>query len=293
MKYTIQNNELTAQFNSLGGEMTSVKDKAGTEYVWVGDAKYWGSQAPILFPIVGSLRDKKAIIGGDKSCFMERHGVVRKLEFEVTETREDSITFCVGASDETRERYPYDFKLFVKYTLQGKSLITEYTVVNNNQVVLPFQIGAHPGFNCPLFSGERFEDYVVEFEQAETADCPASVPATGLVDMEDKTRLLTNEKALRMNHDLFRVDCLVFDKLKSRQAKLYNPQTGRGLKMSFEDFDTVIVWSSKNDGPFVALEPWKGLSTCSDEGDVFEKKRGVTLLPAGESKSFAFTISIL
>ena len=27
--------------------------------------------------------------------------------------------------------------------------------------------------------------------------------------------------------------------------------------------------------PFIALEPWTGLSTCSDEGDVFEEKRNI------------------
>lgn len=293
MKYTIKNNELTAEFNTLGAEMTSVKDNAGTEYVWVGDAKYWGSQAPVLFPIVGSIRDKKAIIGGDKNCFMERHGIVRKLEFDVVESTTDSVTFSVSSNDETRERYPYDFKLLIQYSLKGKDLITKYTVVNENESILPFQIGAHPGFNCPLSSEERFEDYVVEFEQAETADCPTSVPATGLVDVADRTRLLDNAKALRLSRDFFRVDCIIFDQLKSRKAKLYNPQTGRGLQMSFSDFDTIVVWSSKNEGPFVALEPWTGMSTCSDESDVFEEKRGVTLLPVGESKSFSFTISIL
>ena len=134
---------------------------------------------------------------------------------------------------------------------------------------------------------------MVEFEQAETADCPTPVPSTGLVDVARRTRMLDHSNTIKMNHSLFKVDAIIFDQLKSRKAKLYNTKTGRGVQISFADFNNLLVWSAANDGPFVALEPWSGLSTCSDEDDIFEHKRGVTQLPAGQSESVSFTITIL
>jgi galactose mutarotase-like enzyme len=293
MKYSIKNDEITVGIDTFGGELSSIKDSAGTEYLWQGDKTYWGGHAPALFPIVGGLRDKKATIGGNKACCMERHGVVRKSEFEMEEAAEDSITFSILSNDETRARYPYDFKFTIQYRLKGKNLTTKYTVENKNDTVMPFQIGGHPGFNCPLSEEEHFEDYVVEFEQPETADCPTPVPSTGLVDVAHRTRMLDHSNTIQMDHSLFKVDAIILDQLKSRKAKLYNPKTGKGVQISFADFDNLLIWSTANDGPFVALEPWSGLSTCSDEDDVFENKRGVHMLPAGQSESVSFTVTIL
>jgi galactose mutarotase-like enzyme len=293
MKYTLKNDELTVEFNALGGQLTSIMNSTGIEYLWQGDKTYWGGQAPVLFPIVGSLRNKKASIGGDKICCMERHGLVRKLEFEMIDRTKDSITFAICSNSKTRERYPYDFQLIIKYILNENSITTKYEVVNKNNEEMPFQIGGHPGFNCPLENSERFEDYVVEFEQTETADCPTPVPSTGLLDVSQRTRVIDNSNTLKMDHNLFKIDALVFDQLKSRKATLYNPKTRMGVQISFSDFDYLMVWSSANDGPFVALEPWSGLSTSSDENDVFEEKQGVHFLPSGQSDSVSFTITIL
>ncbi len=293
MKYQLKNDEITVAFDTLGGQLTSIRDNTGTEYLWQGDKAYWGGQAPVLFPIVGSLRNKKAVIGGDKICNMERHGVVRRMEFDPEEITGDSITFSVCSNEETRARYPYDFQLKIKYTVSGRDITTKYIVINQSGTVLPFQIGGHPAFNCPLGGEERFEDYTVEFEQEETADCPTSVPETGLVDVDRRTRILDHSRAIQLKHDLFRVDALIFDRLRSKKAKLFHPGTGRGVQITFADFENLLVWSSANGGPFVALEPWNGLSTCSDENDVFEQKRGVCLLPEGQQTTFSFMIRIL
>lgn len=293
MRYTLKNEKLTASFDTFGGELVSVKDKDGIEYIWHGDKTYWGGHAPVLFPIVGSIRNKTATVGKTGTCNMERHGLVRKKEFVMEGKTENTISFSICADAEMKERFPYPFKLTVVYTLNECGITEKYTVANNGNETMPYQIGGHPGFNCPLAAGEKFEDYVVEFEKAETADCPTPVPATGLVDVSKRTRILDNTNTLKLDHSLFKVDALIFDSLKSRKAKLYNPKTMRGVELDFAQFPDLLVWSSSNDGPFVALEPWHGLSTCSDEGNVFEQKRGIKLLGAGGSDSISFSMTFL
>jgi galactose mutarotase-like enzyme len=292
MEYTITNGILTAKFRTFGGELTSVR-RAGLEYLWQGDQTYWGGQAPVLFPIVGSLRNQQAVTESGKICRMERHGIARKMEFAFKEQSEHSVSFLLHSNSETKERYPYEFILEIQYTLDGDSLTTRYTVSNEDREVLPFQIGGHPAFRCPLEEGERFYDYVLNFEFPEMADCPSPDPSTGLVHLERRRSVLKNESVLRLDHRLFENDALIFDSLRSRTVKLYHPVTGRGVRMEFHDFNYFLLWSSANGGPFVALEPWSGLATCSDEGDVLEKKRGVILLPPGQKKSFHYTIELL
>ncbi|MGB8451048.1 MAG: aldose 1-epimerase family protein [Anaerocolumna sp.] len=293
MQYLLKNEKATVKFNTVGGGIVSIKDSDGLEYLWQGDGAFWSGQAPVMFPICGSLRDKKAVTGNGLTCNMERHGLVRKLEFSFIGQTEDSITFSICSNEELKSRFPYDFELLITYVLKEKTLTTSYKVINQNSTPMPFFIGGHPGFNCPLLPDEKFEDYVIEFEKTEVALCPESIPATGLVNMDNRLAVLNNESVLPLKHSYFDVDALIFDQLKSRSAKLTNPATGKGIKVDFADFDYFILWSSPNHGPFVALEPWTGISTCNDESDVFEEKRGVKILPPNQSAELAFNITIL
>ena len=293
MDYVIKSGELTVGVTTKGGQFTSMKDQNGVEYVWQADPAYWANQTPLCFPIVGSLRNKTATIGNGKTATMERHGVVRNMEFSPVEVSDTSVTLSVKADDETLARYPYQFEYRVTYSVSGKTLKVTFTAINHDSEPMPYTLGGHPAFNCPMGKDGAFEDYVVEFEKPETADCPTPIKETGLMDYNLRTRMLTNETTLPMRHELFKVDAVVFDRLVSRKAKLYNPKTGMGVEMDFHDFKYLLVWSAANNAPFVALEPWNGLTTCNDEDDVFEHKHDIVTLQPGESHSYSFTVTIL
>lgn len=293
MNQKIKSSAASAEIKSFGAELTSLTDSEGTQYLWQGDAAYWGSQSPVLFPIVGSLRNNTAVVGGNKTCQMGRHGIVKKMEFTLIDSAENSATYSVSSTPESKESYPYDFELQVNYSLQDKTLTTAYTVINKDSEPMPYFVGAHPGFNCPLFEGEAFEEYVIEFDQKEYACCPRAVKATNLIDVEHRTLILNNEKVFPLDRTWFSYDLQMFDQLKSRSAKMYNPKTGRGVKLDFSGFDYLVVWSSKNGGNFVAVEPWTGTCTCTDEDDIFEHKRGVKILAPNESATHSFDVTLL
>lgn len=291
--YELTDGQITVGFTTFGGTMTSIRDTDGTEYLWQGDKTYWSGQAPVLFPICGSIRDDRAEIGEGKETHMPRHGLIRKKEFTLSEKTDKSITFSIENDEQMLEQYPYAFRVSTTYTLDEKSIDVTYTVENRSDKPMPFQIGGHPGFNCPLKQGETFEDYCVEFEKTENCTVPTQLPESGLIDMGHRTPFLQNTKTLDLKHDLFHIDAVTLDELKSRRVKLLSKKSGCGVQLDFADFPYLILWSSANDGPFVAMEPWHGLSTCSDESDVFEEKRGVVTAQPGEKKAFHFTITVL
>lgn len=293
MNQKIKSESASAEIKLMGAELTSLTDSEGTQYLWQADPAYWGSQSPVLFPIVGSLRDKKATIGGNKTCNMDRHGIVKKMEFRLVDSTENSATFSVHSTPESKEKYPYDFEFQVKYSLCGKTLTTSYTVINKDNEPMPYFVGAHPGFSCPIFEGEAFEDYVIEFPEKEYACCPRSVKSTGLIDVEHRTVILNNEKVFPLDRTWFSYDLQMFDQIKSRSAKLYNPKTGKGVKLDFPGFDYLVVWSSSKGGNFVAVEPWTGTCTCTDEDDIFEHKRSVKILAPGETQTHSFDTTLL
>ena len=155
-------------------------------------------------------------------------------------------------------------------------------------------IGGHPAFACPLDEGEEYSDYQIDFEKDEDESTPTPVPDTGLIDQEHRIPSQVSDRTVALSHELFSKYEIIFDRLNSRQVTLHRKgDNNKGLRITFRDFPYLILWSSKNGGPFIAIEPWAGLSTCSDEDDVFEHKRNCMTLEPGMTRSFSFEIEIL
>lgn len=249
------------------GAMLHSLVKDGVEYLWQGDPQYWAGQAPVCFPITGVLRNEKAVAFG-KSCVMKRHGVARIHPFKIAETGANYVSFLQCSDTETKKAFPFDYALEIRYTVLKNSVTTRYTVRNTGKDKLPFVIGGHPAFNCPLEAGKAFEDYSVEFCGAVDRKCLRPDVETGLIDISKRYDVLDTPNKIDLDHSLFDLDAMVFDHIKPKSATL--SAGGRGVRIDYQDFDNLLIWSSANGGNFVALEPWTGISTCSDEGEIFE-----------------------
>ncbi|WP_165209731.1 aldose 1-epimerase family protein [Streptococcus tangpeifui] len=298
MTITLKNDELTVQLSEFGAALTSIKDKDGLEYLWQGNPEYWSSQAPVLFPICGSLRMNWTVYRpADRPHFtgsIPRHGLVRKEYFIVDSISEDTVTFSIRPTEKMLRAYPYHFHLSITYRLSGKRIQTTYQVANEEtSKTLPYFIGGHPGFNCPLLEMDKYEDYYLEFDEEETCSIPRSFPDTGLLDLNDRLPFLNQQKKLDLDYRLFTRDALTLDRLQSRGVTLRSRKHHKGVRLDFPDFPYLVLWSTVNQSPFIALEPWSGLSTSLDESDYFEDKRNVSLVAPQQTDCKSFSISIL
>lgn len=291
--HTIGNGQITVGLTGFGGTLTSVKGPDGSEYLWQGDATYWSGQAPILFPICGSIRGDHAVTRDGHELSMPRHGIVRKREWELEEAGDSSACYVFRSDDKTLAAYPYPFELRSRYSVEGPTLTVTYEVTNTGDVAMPFQIGGHPGFRCPFIEGDSYDDCYLEFEREERCSAPEPVTETGLIEIGTRHPVLEGTNVLPLDHSLFHKDAQILDELASRVVRLRSRNSERGIEVEFEDLPYLIVWSTSNDGPFVALEPWVGLSTCDDEDDVFESKRNVQVASPGQTRSYSFAVSVL
>jgi len=294
----LKSDQLNVEFQTLGGALSSIKDKEGVEYLWQGDPTYWSGQAPVLFPICGSVRNDTVLYDKEDGSQIEgkipRHGLVRKKEFTLVEQTEHSVTFAIEDDEEMYANYPYHFRLEITYTVTGKTIRTQYKIYNKeSEKSMPYFIGGHPGFNCPLLDDEVYEDYYLEFEKPETCTVPKPFPETGMLDLKDRNSWLNNQKEIDLNYDFFSYDAVTLDELESRTVALRSRKHDKGLKLHFKEFPNLIVWSTLNKGPFIALEPWSGLSTSIEEGDRLEDKKDVKILKPGRFEQLGFDIVIL
>ena len=81
---TLKNDVLTVQIEEVGAQLASVKNNAGTEYIWEGSPASWNRHAPLLFPVISRLKDNQYTLNG-KTYTIPQHGFARNLPFNIVE----------------------------------------------------------------------------------------------------------------------------------------------------------------------------------------------------------------
>ena len=288
---TICSGDLTATVDSMGAQLVSLTC-AGAEYLWQGDPKFWPRRAPVLFPIVGCLKNDEAMSAAGP-VHLKRHGLARTNEHSIVERSESSVTFQLDSDEATRELYPFDFRLNMTYSTDGTSLAQRFAVTNTGDVDLPFTLGGHPAFNVPMpgAAGERFDDYALVFAERWSPEVPV-IDERGLHDFGRMTRLMDNDRELPLSHELIeRHATLVFHDVPKNRVTLVGTRSNHGVELEFDGFDYLGVWTASPEAPFLAVEPWHGCATAYDESDRFEDKRSTITLAPDERAELAFTVT--
>ncbi len=266
MLYTISNSFIKAEIESKGAELKSLK-KGEREYMWGADPAFWGRTSPVLFPIVGSLKNKQFTHAG-RSYAMGQHGFARDTEFELVEQREDYICFRLCSNEETLRRFPYQFNLEIAYELKASSVRVIWKVANPADAVLDFSIGAHPAFLCPM-EGHSFALYRGE-KPVEMLNFRKLSSAGTLVRKDYSVE--TPGGRLPISVDLFREDALVVEDPTITRIALVNPEGKEYLTVNF-NADLFGLWSPAGKGaPFVCIEPWYGRCDADDFDGDFENR---------------------
>jgi len=286
---TISNETLSVTLNPQGAEILSIYHKeTKLDYLWNGDAAYWPKTSPVLFPVVGGLKDNRYQYKG-KQYEMGRHGFARESVYTVTAQTTSSLTFTLMANEATLLMYPFDFKFSVKHELIGNTIHVSYLVENTGQENLLFSVGAHPAFHVPLIAGTHFSDYSLLFSSTETVG-RYPIAANGLIE-NNATPLLNNTQELKLAHDLFYNDAIVFKNLQSNSISIVSDKTPHGLKLEFNDFPYMGIWQPK-DAPFVCIEPWCGLGDVIDTTSELQDKEGIEVLPAAGLFERTWSVSL-
>jgi galactose mutarotase-like enzyme len=288
MHYTLKNQYLTVTSKSEGAELTSILDNnTQTEYLWTADNAYWSRHAPILFPIVGKLKNNSYKVN-KVSYSLTQHGFARDCEFRVVSQSNTQIIYELSWNSDTLTIYPYKFKLEVTYTLVERLVKVYYTVTNIDESNIHFSIGAHPGFNCPLMPDSSFNDYYFEFEKPETASIMV-LNSTGLISRATKP-YLNQSRIIEFNEHTFKNDALIFSNLQSEYVSLKSKTNASEIRFHFKEFPYLGLWSKPEGAPFVCIEPWFGHADFEDSDNDFSQKAGVLKLDTG--KIFNCTYSV-
>ena len=297
MNYEIKNEHIKVKIKSFGAELNSLqKIDEDLEYIWQGDSKYWNRHSPILFPIVGRLKNDSYTYQNQKYN-MTQHGFARDKEFEVIKNEADFMEFRLKSDEKTLLIYPFLFELYISYTLVKTKLIISYKVVNKNADEMLFSIGAHPAFNWTLTDESKKDDYFLEFEDIKTTK-RYFLNNLGLVYKNEDLEIKNNK--ILLNEELFKNDALVFNdaniktvSLKNKnENKNENKKDNRIIKVDFESFPYLGIWSKPSGAPFICIEPWFGLADEENSNQNLEDKKGMIRLEKDEVFSCFYSVEI-
>lgn len=282
----LTNENLEIRVNNHGAELRSIKRKDnGMEYLWNADPKFWGRSSPVLFPFVGSVKDKVYRHEGQEYP-MNQHGFARDMDFTLLSQNENTVWFGIDSNEETYKAYPFHFRLEIGYILKEDGVAVMWKVKNTDDKEMYFSIGAHPAFFCPLREGEKQSDCYLNFQDGEgnalAKFCNTVFGQGGLVTTQKKEYVLA-QGILPIAEDLFDGDALVIENHQVQRVALLDGDKKEYLAVEF-DAPLVGIWSPpKKHAPFVCIEPWYG--RCDSEafdGELKDREWGNMLKPGAE-----------
>ena len=265
---------LKIQTKKSGAELTSIQYN-GKEMLFQGaqvlDSNgniYWKRQAPILFPIVGQLKNSQTQIEG-KTYEMSQHGFARDMDFEEISKTENEHHYVLKYNEETLKKYPYKFELNIIYEVIEDTLTVTYKVKNIDDKTIYFGLGGHPAFNCDYSNGE----YEIAFSENEDKIEFLKLK-NGLIDTEKAQNILQDNK-IYLKEDTFDNDAVIMKNLKSNKVILQNHNTNHKLlEFDFTGFPYLALWSKKG-APFVCIEPWQNTADRIDSTQIYKDKENI------------------
>ena len=260
-----------------GAELTSIKVDGieklhqGNEVLDENGKAYWGRHAPILFPIVGKLKDNKTQINGN-IYEMTQHGFARDMDFEDLGNNK----YLLKSNSETLKKYPFKFELYIEYKINQNELTTEYTVINKDEKDMLFGLGGHPAFICDYSTG----DYELKFDKKED-NIEFYKLQDGLIKTEPIPSILEDNK-IKLDKDIFNEDAIIMKNINSNKIVLNNARENKKeLEFNFEGFPYLAIWSKKG-APFVCIEPWQNHTDSVNSNGKFAEKENILKLKKEE-----------
>ncbi len=262
---------LEIKSKNTGAELTSIK-LDGKEMLYQGEI--WNRHAPILFPIVGKLKNDQTIING-KTYHMGQHGFARDMKFKDLEKSNLKHKYVLESNSETLEKFPFKFSLYVTHTIKEDSLETKYKVVNKDKKKMIFGLGGHPAFICDYSSGK----YSVEFEKKENNIKFMSL-SKGLI-LEKESPNILEYNCIKLNKNSFVKDAIIMKDIESNKVYLKENEK-KVLEFDFTGFPYLGLWA-KIGAPFVCIEPWMNTADkVNTDGKLESKENILKLMPNEE-----------
>ena len=286
--HVLENEKLKVTISDRGAELLSVVDKCeGREHLWQADPAVWNRHAPILFPFVGKVIDGKYCVNGREYDMKTQHGFARDKDFICIEETESRVVHQLSATDETRNIYPFDFRLTVSHSLdlnEPSKLNIRWAIENLGDSEMIFAIGGHPAFMPP--EGIKKEQCLIMFPGKEELHY-FSTNASGYALPGNQHKLYVDRGYAAWQDNI--PETWIFEDEGIGCVGLSGADRKPFVLVHCEEFPILAVWANPK-GPFICLEPWFGRTDDAGFDGSLEEKHGMQALDGHEKKEIFWAI---
>ncbi len=287
---TLKNKYLSVNINPMGAEVVSII-KNNYEYLWQKNPDIWNGQAPNLFPLIGRLKYEEYEYNNELYK-IKIHGFAKFSMFEVIEKNDNYVSLRITGSNDTYSMYPFDFDFIVSYELMDNIIKKQYMTINNGYKTMYYEVGGHEGYNLTFENNKIMDDYYIKF-----SDNSVYTYTTDSVIMvnKDLKKIDMIDKKLHLKPEVFKNDALILDcsRLKDRNVTLECGKKSRKVKVTFDDFDYLGIWTRPLYSNYVCIEPWSSLPDCNFIDKKLENKIGIRSLLPKKTEVLEYLIEII
>lgn len=289
-RYSLHNDQLHVEISSKGAELQSIIAN-GIERLWEGDPTVWGRKAPLLFPLIGRLRNQTYEYHS-KPIEAPMHGFCRDRLFSVEQLSNSMIRFSTKADDSTRKVYPFDFELTITYALNENTLAKTHSVKNRGENDMPFEIGGHEAYATRLLPGETMADYYIQFENGTDSLKMFSMDEGGILSLPKMTVPLEQDR-LTQTPEQLSIDTIVLEHVPGSQVTLGATTNSYTTTVTFPDFPYLGIWTmaGQPDPRYICIEPWSALPDAYFSPRELSEKPGVRTLAPGEETHLTYLMT--
>lgn len=278
----LSNGIIQALISKHGAELQQVNKVNDKNMLWNKGTTHWNRISPLLFPIVGRLKNDEFNYKEDV-FFMKQHGFARDLIFDVVEQESDRITLSLKESNLTLQQFPFRFQLSITYKLEYNRLNVIFNITNHDIKTMPFSIGGHPGFQLHSLLEEYSVNFYNDFE------IYRHEIKGGLYTGEVKKMIIENTLVLK--NEFFKEDAIVFKNPTFNQVTLEHMKSGKLVSVGSSHWDAIGLWT-KPGAPFFCIEPWWGWADSESSNGNIETKEGIRTLDTGTTQTISYYIEI-
>lgn len=296
-KFVLENEELRVAVERHGAQLSSIYDKkAGRELLWSADPAVWNRHSPVLFPFVGKCFDGKYLCDG-KEYSITSHGFARDMDFEPVLCDMDECWYRLTDNEATHAVYPFPFEVEVGHRLSGRTVEVMWRVVNTGTGEMLFMMGGHPAFQVP--AGKNIYDYTFVFNKEGCNQGKFQQGLHYLAPDGDGYEVEALQGELKLEKGQVPLTKGFFDRALTYMVD--NAQVSSvGLLVDGKPYVTVLcdsfpylgIWTKEKTHPFVCLEPWYGICAARGYEGELKDRRGVNVLPAGETWEKHYSIRV-
>ena len=283
METILQNDNLTLKINHFWAEINSLLYK-NREIIHQKEENFWQRQSPVLFPIVGALKDNSYIFE-EKKYQLWQHGFARDMDFILVDSNENSATFMLKSSPETLKKYPFDFELSIWYTIFENNIKTEYIVKNTRNSDMFFSLGIHPAFKI----WTNIEQYSLVFKENYSHQKIDRLQ-NGMIfqDYEENFGDYLNKKDLCLQEQFFEKDAMILRNFWGDSID-FCEKNEKIFTMAWENFPHLGIWKQPN-APFICIEPWDWFADEFEQKWDFTNKWGINKLAPNTEKKYSWKL---